>query len=110
MGFLLHFLSVANVFSQTVTTPSDANAATNSVTAYSTPGTLVNITASSTVSGNTGVNLSIGKTATASSFENATTLPANAVLDNNISTRWASTSSDAQSIYIDLGTTYNIDA
>jgi hypothetical protein len=110
MGFLLHFLSAANVFSQTVTTPTDANATTNSVTAYSAIGTLVNITASSTVSGNTGVNLSIGKTATASSFENATTLPANAVLDNNTTTRWASAASDAQSIYIDLGTTFNIDA
>jgi hypothetical protein len=110
MVFLLHFLSVTNVFSQTVTTPSDANAVTNSVTAYSATGTLVNITAASTVSGNTGVNLSIGKTATASSFENATSFPANAVLDNNLTTRWSSAASDPQSIYIDLGAIYNINA
>jgi hypothetical protein len=110
MGFLLCFLSVTNVFSQTVTTPSDADATTNSITAYSAIGTLVNITASSTVSGNTGVNLSIGKTATASSFENATSFPANAVLDNNLTTRWSSAASDPQSIYVDLGAIYNINA
>jgi hypothetical protein len=109
IGFLLHVLSVANVFSQTVTPPSDANTVTNSVTAYSATGTLVNITASATVSGNTGVNLAIGKTATASS-ESSASFPANAVLDGNTGTRWSSAASDAQWIYIDLGTTYNINA
>ena len=52
-------------------------------------------------------NIALGKTATASSVENAST-PASAVTDGNMSTRWSSAFSDPQWVRIDLGSTYNI--
>ncbi|WP_239134418.1 discoidin domain-containing protein, partial [Rugosimonospora africana] len=52
-------------------------------------------------------NVAQGKTATASSSENAGTAPANAV-DGNTGTRWSSTFTDPQWLQIDLGSTQNI--
>ncbi|MCM0649711.1 discoidin domain-containing protein [Clostridium swellfunianum] len=52
-------------------------------------------------------NISLNKPATASSSENASTAPSNAV-DNNNGTRWSSQSSDPQWIYVDLGEIKNI--
>ena len=51
--------------------------------------------------------ISQGKTATASSVENAGT-PASAAVDGNAGTRWSSVFSDPQWIQIDLGATANI--
>jgi len=52
--------------------------------------------------------LSQGKTATASSTENATVNPASAAVDGDTTTRWASTWSDPQWLQVDLGTTDTI--
>jgi beta-glucanase (GH16 family) len=54
------------------------------------------------------VLLSQGKTATASSTENASRAASNAFDGNTTSTRWASTASDDQWLQIDLGATYRI--
>ena len=56
----------------------------------------------------TGVLLSQGKPATASSAENAT-FSASAAVDGDAGTRWSSTFSDPQWIQIDLGSTATID-
>nr|WP_221381398.1 PQQ-dependent sugar dehydrogenase [Actinoplanes polyasparticus] len=51
--------------------------------------------------------LSLNKTATASSVENAS-YPASAAVDTSATTRWSSAHSDPQWIQVDLGATYNI--
>ncbi len=51
--------------------------------------------------------LSQGKTATASSVENAT-FPASAAVDGNTGTRWSSAFSDPQWLEVDLGATASI--
>ncbi|MFJ2030912.1 discoidin domain-containing protein [Streptosporangium sp. NPDC087985] len=51
--------------------------------------------------------LSQGKTATASSTENAGTGPANAV-DGNLSTRWSSAKTDSEWLQVDLGASADI--
>lgn len=51
--------------------------------------------------------LSQGKTATASSTENAGT-PASAAVDGNAGTRWSSASTDAQWLQVDLGTSTSV--
>ena len=51
--------------------------------------------------------LSQGKTATASSTENATT-PASAAVDGNTGTRWSSAFSDPQWVRVDLGATHSV--
>jgi hypothetical protein len=53
------------------------------------------------------VNFAQGKTATASSIENAGT-PASAAVDGSTTTRWSSAASDPQWIQIDLGSTQTI--
>jgi len=53
------------------------------------------------------VLLSQGKTATASSTENAT-FPASAAVDGNTGTRWSSAFSDPQWLQVDLGATASI--
>jgi hypothetical protein len=53
--------------------------------------------------------LSQGKTATASSTENAGT-PASAAVDGNTGTRWSSAFSDPQWLQVDLGSTATIDS
>jgi hypothetical protein len=57
--------------------------------------------------GGTGTPLSQGKTATASSTENAGT-PASAAVDGNTGTRWSSAFSDPQWLQVDLGATHTI--
>ncbi|GAA2638190.1 hypothetical protein GCM10010399_84380 [Dactylosporangium fulvum] len=52
-------------------------------------------------------NAALGKTATASSAENAGT-PASSAVDNNLGTRWSSAASDPQWIQVDLGSTAQI--
>ncbi|MET7396101.1 discoidin domain-containing protein [Dactylosporangium sp. NPDC005572] len=47
-------------------------------------------------------NVAIGKTATASSTENAGT-PASSAVDNNLGTRWSSAAADPQWLQVDLG-------
>ena len=54
------------------------------------------------------VNLAQGKTATASSTENAGYLGAGAAVDGNLSTRWASQPSDPQWLQVDLGSAQTI--
>ncbi|RAW00335.1 hypothetical protein DQQ10_14880 [Pseudochryseolinea flava] len=52
-------------------------------------------------------NLALNKSVEVSSTENAGT-PGSAAVDGNAATRWSSTFSDPQWIYVDLGATYNI--
>ncbi|WP_426505369.1 discoidin domain-containing protein [Dactylosporangium sp. McL0621] len=56
---------------------------------------------------NTATNAAQGKTATASSIENAGT-PASAAVDGNGGTRWSSAASDPQWLSVDLGSTQSI--
>ena len=58
--------------------------------------------------GAAGTLLSQGKTATASSTENAGT-PASAAVDGNTGTRWSSAFSDPQWLQVDLGTSAAVD-
>jgi uncharacterized protein YjdB len=55
----------------------------------------------------TTTNLALNKTTTVSSIENAG-MPGSAAVDGNTGTRWSSQASDAQWIYVDLGTSYNV--
>ena len=55
----------------------------------------------------TGTDLALNKTATASSVENGGT-PASAAVDGNTGTRWSSQFSDPQWLQVDLGSTQNI--
>ncbi|WP_315096137.1 discoidin domain-containing protein [uncultured Cellulomonas sp.] len=55
------------------------------------------------------VNLSQGKTVTASSTENADYTPARYAVDGNAATRWASLPADPQSIQVDLGQAATLD-
>ncbi|MEY9887049.1 hypothetical protein ABIA35_006675 [Catenulispora sp. MAP12-49] len=55
----------------------------------------------------TGTNLALNKTATASSVENSGT-PASAAVDGNSGTRWSSQFSDPQWLQVDLGSTQSI--
>ncbi|NUU16611.1 discoidin domain-containing protein [Cellulomonas humilata] len=55
------------------------------------------------------VNLSQGKTATASSTENADYTPARYAVDGNAGTRWASLPADPQTLSVDLGQTATLD-
>ena len=55
----------------------------------------------------TGTNLALNKTATASSIEGAGT-PASAAVDGNTGTRWSSQFSDPQWLQVDLGSTQSI--
>jgi hypothetical protein len=52
-------------------------------------------------------NIALGKTATASSLENAT-FPASAAVDGNTGTRWSSAFSDPQWLEVDLGSSQSI--
>ena len=54
------------------------------------------------------VNLSQGKTATASSVESADYTPAKAAVDGDNGTRWSSQSTDAQWLQVDLGSSKTI--
>ncbi len=53
-------------------------------------------------------NLALGKAVTASSTEDATKYPASYAVDNSYGTRWSSTFTDLQWIYVDLGATYSV--
>ena len=53
-------------------------------------------------------NLALGKTATASSYENQTAYPASAAVDGNTGTRWSSAFSDPQWLEVDLGSSQSI--
>ncbi len=55
------------------------------------------------------VNLSQGRTATASSTENADYTPARYAVDGNATTRWASLPADPQTLSVDLGQTATLD-
>lgn len=89
--------------------PSDNNGSPNTAVAYSAVGTPVGVTASSTISGNTGTNLSLGKTATASSTENTTYLASKAIDGSaTLNSRWSSLSSDNQWITVNLSSSYNV--
>jgi hypothetical protein len=63
--------------------------------------------AGSAPSCNTGTNLALNKSATASSLENAA-FPASAAVDGNTGTRWSSGFSDPQWLQVDLGGTQAI--
>ncbi len=52
-------------------------------------------------------NIALGKTATASSLENAS-FPASNAFDGNAATRWSSAFSDPQYIYVNLGSIYTL--
>ncbi len=52
-------------------------------------------------------NLALGKTATASSVENAS-YPASNAVDASTTTRWSSAFADPQWVQVDLGATYNV--
>ena len=55
------------------------------------------------------VNLALNQPVTVSSWQdNGGYYPGSNAVDGNLSTRWASAWSDPQSIYVDLGATYNI--
>src|SRR5947207_3267007 len=56
----------------------------------------------------TGSNLALNRPATASSVQSGTSYTANLAVDGNSTTRWSSAASDAQWIYADLGSQYNI--
>jgi hypothetical protein len=53
-------------------------------------------------------NAAQGKTATASSTENATSFPASAAVDGNTGTRWSSLFTDPQWLQVDLGASQTI--
>jgi len=55
---------------------------------------------------NAGDNLALNKATTTSSVDG--TMTGSLAVDGNTSTRWGSTNSDPQWIYVDLGATYNI--
>jgi hypothetical protein len=55
----------------------------------------------------TNANLALNKSVVASSMESAN-LPATAAVDGNYATRWSSAYSNAQSIYVNLGSRYNV--
>jgi beta-glucanase (GH16 family) len=70
---------------------------------------LYELAAYGTGDGNPGATLlSQGRTATASSYENATAFPAGAAVDGNTGTRWSSAFSDPQWLQVDLGATHTI--
>jgi hypothetical protein len=48
-------------------------------------------------------NAALGKTATASSYENAGAYPASAAVDGSSTTRWSSAAADGQWLQVDLG-------
>ncbi len=62
------------------------------------------------VSATTGshVNLALNQPVTVSSIESGGLYPGNDAVDGNLSTRWSSSFSDPQWIYVDLGKSYNI--
>ena len=95
------------IYAQVVSPPADNNATANNVTEFSATGTSVNITALSSVTGNTGVNLALNKTVTASS-EQSGFLRGYAV-DGNTTTRWSNgTVTNNQWLTVDLGAVYNV--
>ncbi len=53
-------------------------------------------------------NIALNKPAYASSVQSGTSFTANLAVDGNYSTRWSSAPTDVQSIYVDLGSSYNI--
>ncbi|MGO9977309.1 MAG: discoidin domain-containing protein, partial [Solirubrobacteraceae bacterium] len=55
----------------------------------------------------TPVDLALDRPVAASSVQDSS-FPASAAVDGSLSTRWSSAFSDPQSIYVDLGATYNI--
>jgi len=92
-------------------TPTTAGTSNVTVTARDTTGAAGSASFSWTVSpSSTGcgtTNVALGKTATASSQENASLTPQNAV-DGNTGTRWSSAFSDPQWLKVDLGSTQAI--
>src|SRR5437660_970049 len=62
---------------------------------------------SASASAATGPNLAFGRAAVASSLENSS-YPAGNAVDGKTSTRWSSSFNDPQWVYVDLGSTYNI--
>jgi hypothetical protein len=103
------------VVSATPTVPVDINAATNTVAENSAVGTVVNLTAYSSVPGSTGSNLALNKPVTVSSLEGVPPgalpgqFPAVNAVDGNTTTRWSSVAADPQYITVDLGSIYDID-
>lgn len=65
-------------------------------------------TVSAATDENTGPNLALNKTVTASSTDGNAARPISAAVDGNQSTRWASVSSDPQWLCVDLGQTAEI--
>jgi hypothetical protein len=99
--------ATAASYTTPATTAAD-NGARFTVAVTNTGGTTTSSAATLTVSsGTTGTLLSQGKTATASSTENAGT-PASAAVDGNTGTRWSSAYSDPQWLQVDLGATSTI--
>ena len=93
-------------------TPTAAGTSNVTVTATDTTGAAGSTSFTWTVTGGTGggcgtTNVALGKTATASSVENAGTPAADAV-DGNAGTRWSSAFSDPQWLQVDLGSTQSI--
>ncbi len=92
--------------SASINTTAGSTGGTISIRANNSCGSGTTRTLNVTVASN-GTNLALNKPATASSVE-AAGLEANKTVDGNGTTRWASTYADAQWIYVDLGTTYNV--
>src|SRR5262245_16383204 len=53
-------------------------------------------------------NLALNKPVVTSSVQSGSSFTGNLAVDGNYSTRWSSASSDAQWMYVDLGSQYNI--
>jgi beta-galactosidase len=79
-----------------------SNAGNYTVTATNIAGTVTSAAATLTLAP-LGVDLALGKAATASSYEDQGAMPASAVTDGDLTTRWGSAFSDPQWIEVDLG-------
>jgi len=90
----------------TVTTTANLTAGVQTLRVYASTGGF-NLNWVQFASASTAQNLALNKAVTVSSTE-AVGTPGSAAVDGNIGTRWSSTFSDAQWLYVDLGNTYNI--
>ena len=108
--------SFADTVSLTKTWATDTdwktNTALTNTTVVNNAVTLANASVASPIAtAQASINLALGKTAVASSTNTGNygqALPAGAINDGNMGTRWGSQYSDPQWVYIDLGSTYNI--
>jgi hypothetical protein len=95
---------------QTLSSPVDNDATGNYVAANAPASTTVGVTASSTASGYTGVNIALNKATSESGyqFDLFTDYSSSQAVDGNTGTRFSSNFSNTAWMTIDLGATYNI--